>query len=455
MIASDFGPYPSSIIHGETGFLVRRPHEWAKYLNALLFDDELRERMSASAKAWAASRTIQGNVWRWENVFHETIEHVHGPVARVADDQVRRAQIEVVPSTPTYPPASEATEKVEPMRIEAWAAADNGPAQYRIALPGWGLALRGHEVRAFAGKQPAIAADADVLVAQLVVEESRLDHLRNYVKRPDRRAAVIVEIDDDYWNIHESNATVYWMRSPEPLARIEESLRLADAVTVTTEALATVARQFNPHVYVLPNCIDLNLLLHERPEPGRLTVGWAGSNSHSLDFASMQGALSQFPARHPELDWHFIGTDCRGALGITAGRYSLGNPDLTTYLEMIDFHIGIAPLASDTFNLSKSDIRILEYSALGIPVIASNFGEYAKAITHGETGLLVDSPEQWATHLEMLVEDEKARRLMGINAKIWASERTIQGNAWRWEKAYRETLSRVRGEDYAADLISS
>ena len=67
-IASDAGPYPSSIRHGETGFLVRRPHEWGTYLRELL-DPNNRLEMGSRARAAALSWTIEGNIELWESAL--------------------------------------------------------------------------------------------------------------------------------------------------------------------------------------------------------------------------------------------------------------------------------------------------------------------------------------------------------------------------------------------------
>lgn len=64
-IASDVGPYSDFVRHGETGFLVRQPHEWRRYLRALL-DPTARLEMGAKARALAAEHTIENNIELWE-----------------------------------------------------------------------------------------------------------------------------------------------------------------------------------------------------------------------------------------------------------------------------------------------------------------------------------------------------------------------------------------------------
>lgn len=67
-IASDVGPYSNFVRHGETGFLVRRPHEWARYLRQLL-DPVVRQEIGTKARAVAAEHTIERNVELWEKAL--------------------------------------------------------------------------------------------------------------------------------------------------------------------------------------------------------------------------------------------------------------------------------------------------------------------------------------------------------------------------------------------------
>lgn len=70
IVASDCGPYPGYVIHGETGFLVKYPHEWAKYLRCLVNDADLRAEMGQRAREHVRKTSvIEDNIWRWEKVL--------------------------------------------------------------------------------------------------------------------------------------------------------------------------------------------------------------------------------------------------------------------------------------------------------------------------------------------------------------------------------------------------
>jgi glycosyltransferase involved in cell wall biosynthesis len=65
IVASAMGAYRTHVRHGQTGFLVRRDHEWAQYLWRLVTDPQLRARMSTAARIQAAEHTLTatGPLW--------------------------------------------------------------------------------------------------------------------------------------------------------------------------------------------------------------------------------------------------------------------------------------------------------------------------------------------------------------------------------------------------------
>lgn len=69
VIASDELPYRNFVVHGETGYLVKRDHEWTQYLRELTDNHELRQAMGKRAKEAAAEWTIQKGWHRWAQAY--------------------------------------------------------------------------------------------------------------------------------------------------------------------------------------------------------------------------------------------------------------------------------------------------------------------------------------------------------------------------------------------------
>jgi glycosyltransferase involved in cell wall biosynthesis len=78
--------------------------------------------------------------------------------------------------------------------------------------------------------------------------------------------------------------------------------------------------------------------------------------------------------------------------------------------------VAIAPLEMNTFNDSKSDIKVAEAGRYKVPLIASNVGCYNETIKNGETGYLIDpdAPKtEWVRILSKVCKDKNHRKQMG------------------------------------------
>jgi glycosyltransferase involved in cell wall biosynthesis len=68
-VASDIEPYRAVITHGVDGFLVKRDHEWLKYLSELAGDDALRAKMGEAAREMARRHLIEDHWQQWEAAY--------------------------------------------------------------------------------------------------------------------------------------------------------------------------------------------------------------------------------------------------------------------------------------------------------------------------------------------------------------------------------------------------
>lgn len=254
--------------------------------------------------------------------------------------------------------------------------------------------------------------------------------------------ARVYEVDDD-------------LLSADPSAlphltdeRVKDSVRYllarSEMVTVSTPYLAEKFERFNRNIRVLPNTVSADLLdlNRRRGREGKVTVGWAGGQSHLPDWAVHAGTIAGILARHPDADFHFVGADYSPLLHRPC-LWTGWTDDIWDYYRAVDFDIGVAPLSGIEFNQSKSHLKALEYAAMGIPVVASDMPPYRDFVIDGVTGYLVSTPEEWDKRLSELIGDEAAREEMGANARELARQYTIQGNWQLWERAYEEACNGV------------
>lgn len=222
-----------------------------------------------------------------------------------------------------------------------------------------------------------------------------------------------------------------------------------DAVTVPTPALADY---FAPHarrVHLLPNYLTVRTrpdALRTAPNAeGRIEIGFAGNAGHRGDLAMVAPALRRILERRPEVRLTFFGgapealePGERVRVIAPDWRYDL----FPQRLAALGLDIGIAPLADNPFNRCVSNLKYLEYGALGIPGVFSRMPAF-DGVRDGATGLLCDASEEaWEEAIERLCADADLRR--GIGEAARADVRAhwmLEPHAHLWAEAYAEIHS--------------
>lgn len=339
------------------------------------------------------------------------------------------------------------------MRIFAAHDGGSGCCWYRITVPLTELARHeGYEVTFRSagnerGNTPVTLKDMqgyDVVIGQ------RFNHYKGmgtWRKARGPFSRLVYEIDDDVFSVTPVNWQAYHVYSqPEIREAVMHQAQVADLITVTTDHLAAVMREHtsNESVAVLPNCIPAWVLETERPRRERPSIGWQGGASHGSDVGLLIGPVRRFLKRFPGWDFRVGGTDFRETFareGSPRSRliFSKWVPvfeDPEGFYKAADFDIGLAPLACTPFDLSKSNVKVLEYAARGIPSVATDCEVYRSFIRHGENGFLVKREHEWLRYLSILAGDDGLREKMGAQAREDVRAWTIEANWQRWAQAY-------------------
>ena len=317
------------------------------------------------------------------------------------------------------------------------AGGPSGCGFYRIVSPLDALRAQGWDTGyAFGDPPPDLAK---IIVAQRMDKHEALPHWRRW-KAGHR---LVYEIDDDVFRVDITN----WMAHGtygklDVRDAVGHSAEVADIVTVTTEPLAEVMREWNREVRVIPNVIPDGVLDITRLRQPKVVVGWAGGASHARDLALVAGSLRRVIDKHGKrAELHLMGTNYLETIG-RPGRFSQWIPITASldYFRAIDFDIALAPLSGTKFDSSKSAIKVLEAFGLGIPVLASDVEPYRGTVIDGVNGYLCRKKSDWGRRLDELINDEVAREEMGRNARETARAHTMSEGVKLWQRAYEELL---------------
>lgn len=340
------------------------------------------------------------------------------------------------------------------MKIFFWPAdIESGCFEYRVRQQASALADRGHEVQTSQRMSSWVREEADVIVGQRIVmpRPCAMWLLLDAEDRKLGRHRLVYEVDDDLFSIDPAqNQFAKVFKVPAVRQNMREALAIARMVTVSTAPLADKLRAFNKNVVVLPN--GFNKSIFDVPIPaGRgqggpnVVIGWQGSPTHTHDWAVAQPAVQQILEEHHDTTptaWvRFLGTPYLEGIPVDRFNFRPWTTDIREhYGRVVRFDIGLAPLAETTFNRSKSNLRVIEYMALGLPVVASDTVSYRDTIEHGRTGFLARTHDDWVRHLRDLVNDPAMRSEIGQAAREAARAWTIEDRITLWEQAY-ESLS--------------
>jgi len=111
------------------------------------------------------------------------------------------------------------------------------------------------------------------------------------------------------------------------------------------------------------------------------------------------------------------------------------------------FDIGIMPLFDTPWERGKCGYKLIQYMAVGKPVVASPVGINKEIVQHGVNGFLASDLIDWHRYLSVLLSDEIMRHEMGMEGRnkvdAWYS---LQIQAPRVAQLFKAVATRTPGK---------
>ncbi|MDX1375380.1 MAG: glycosyltransferase family 4 protein [Burkholderiales bacterium] len=213
-----------------------------------------------------------------------------------------------------------------------------------------------------------------------------------------------------------------------------------DHVFAGNAYLAEHARAFNPRVTVVPTSIEPRKYAVDAARPAQtLDLVWIGSASTRKYLVRMLDALERAAARVPQLRLKIVAD-----FGLESSRLPIvpvGWSERTEAAALASAHIGIAPLPDNDWTRGKCALKVLQYMAAGLPVVASPVGANLEAVEAGVTGLLADTPDEWVASIVRLAAEPALRAAMGAAGRARVAERYAEDRTFACMHAVLESLS--------------
>jgi glycosyltransferase involved in cell wall biosynthesis len=216
--------------------------------------------------------------------------------------------------------------------------------------------------------------------------------------------------------------------------RMAQVLKKSNRLVVTTETLKQHYQKYVPDVWLLPNCLDKQWSGLRKPKTkrSRLRVGWIGAGQHQGDLELITSVVQTLA---PEVDWIFMGM-CTDAIKPHIKEYHdfVAISDYPKKMASLDLDIAIAPIEKNVFNECKSNLRLLEYGAMGWPVVCSDVFPYQSY--DPPVMRCSNDPDEWLAAIRKLMQDEALRLRMGEDLYQWVqSNFLLKNKAQDWMSA--------------------
>ena len=277
------------------------------------------------------------------------------------------------------------------------------------------------------------AKSADVVILQRkLLPLWQLLLLRRWSKR------LIFDVDDAVFQRDSNSSKGSISRSR--WAKYRATVSNADLVIAGNDYLGRVtAALIGPdRVRVIPTCIDTSRYspaFHHRVGADARLV-WIGQQGtlHTLGMAAEE--LKAVAQRMGGMEFRQI---CDRSADFPGLRVVLKPWSIATETaDLAEGDIGVAWMPDDSWSLGKCGLKVLQYMAAGLPVVANPVGVHREMVIHGETGFLASTPQQWAEAVARLAADPMLRSRFGAAGRYLVEKR--YGIAAWWPKFVDATL---------------
>lgn len=299
----------------------------------------------------------------------------------------------------------------------------------------------------------------DLVLVDRPTDFETLYHLRLFVHNsPGCRLAI--DFDDDFLSVPKGNpALKAYQPGLVPYESGLASLRISEAVSVSTETLRATFADKCHHIETVPNMIDPKdwegwPTDPERPGDPHFRIFYGGAAGHYEDLDLVRGDLTRL-LLDPPLPLRLC---VFGSAPVWLHDISRAKPgrvvfqpwhrteDFAPSIIWGGFDLAIVPLADTHFNSCKSNIKALEHGISRVPAIMSQVGPYKDLPTDGFR-LVPNESGEWYRAIVDLLEDSDLRRKQSQRAFEWVHDGwTLARLAHKWYDFCKIATARPRIE---------
>ena len=247
----------------------------------------------------------------------------------------------------------------------------------------------------------------------IFIQKKRLWHWQLWYLRR-KHIRIIYDFDDAVMFKSPVNGGGRSFKRQRTFARM---VKYSDYVIAGNQYLKSKAMVYNKNIIIIPTSIDTDkyTIKDYSKSKEKVTIGWIGSESSLPFLKELAPAFDHLASQHEAIELKIICNDFFECKKMPVIKKIWSLEDENTDLQDID--IGLAPLPDHEWTKGKCATKLLQYMAVGIPVICSPVGVHNEIIKEGINGFLAASIKEWTEKIDLLIKNKALRKTIGLEGK--------------------------------------
>jgi glycosyltransferase involved in cell wall biosynthesis len=194
--------------------------------------------------------------------------------------------------------------------------------------------------------------------------------------------------------------------------RFDRTVRGADMVIAGNSYLRDFAIRENLKTVVIPTSVDMERYTEKKPVSSHnVVIGWIGSRSTLPYLERIKSILDDIALSYSSARLKIVADDFFECEKMPVIKKQWSYEDEIADLHTFD--IGLMPLTDDPWSRGKCGFKLLQYMAVGVPVVCSPVGVNREIVSDGIDGFHAGSDEDWIEKIGLLIRDADLRLQMG------------------------------------------
>jgi glycosyltransferase involved in cell wall biosynthesis len=212
-----------------------------------------------------------------------------------------------------------------------------------------------------------------------------------------------------------------WLNYPFGKYAAPHIAKAMDAVIAGNTYLADYFSKYCRNIYIVPTAIDLSRYLMRAKEDDagdKFIIGWTGFACNYKYLSLIETSLKKFLLEHKNAELLIIAERPWKSSEIPAEKIKFIRWSREIEASALQqMSVGIMPLSDDQWSRGKCSFKMLQYMAVGLPVIVSPVGMNRDILAKAQIGFAATSDDEWYESLKLLYNNRKLQLELGKNGR--------------------------------------